>query len=327
MKSPGWRSAPATSDWPAPANDLIVKVWDLRTGKQSLGLDIVERRANGLAFSPDGQLLAVGSADGVVQILDGTPLKRPGDAGQLLTLKGHSDMVTGLAYSPDGRRVASASRDGTAKVWNADSGREVLTFRGHRAALTAVAWTPDGRRVASASWDGTARVWDATTGTEIFPPLDARRRAGVRHRVQPDRHRTRHRTPRRECAGVGRRRPGNRWFASRTAHDPARARRGIQPRRRTTRFRRRRATTRSKSGTGRRTPRSPCGLWRRRRTSSEIRCYSPDGKRLVAVVATPARVWTWDMTTTTGEGHVRRSTEYVEGRHKHCSARAAGWRS
>jgi WD40 repeat protein len=31
--------------------------------------------------------------------------------------------------------------------------------------------------------------------------------------------------------------------------------------------------------------------------------YSPDGRRLAAVVSTPARVWTWD--TTTGEGNVR----------------------
>jgi len=31
--------------------------------------------------------------------------------------------------------------------------------------------------------------------------------------------------------------------------------------------------------------------------------YSPDGKRLVAVVATPPRVWTWE--TTTGEGNFR----------------------
>ena len=30
--------------------------------------------------------------------------------------------------------------------------------------------------------------------------------------------------------------------------------------------------------------------------------FSPDGRRLVAVVATPARVWTWDMTTAADEG-------------------------
>src|SRR5262245_37012430 len=104
-------------------DDLIVKVWDLRTGQETFALDKIERRTNGLAFSPDGHRLALGSADGTVRILDGTPLVGPGDAGQALTLVGHGHGVVGLAYSPDSRWIVSASQDGTAKVWDARSGR------------------------------------------------------------------------------------------------------------------------------------------------------------------------------------------------------------
>src|SRR5688500_7181978 len=128
---------------------------------------------NGVACSPDGHRLAVGGADGFVQILDGTPIDGPGDAGQLLTLEGHRHAVVALGYSPDGARIASASWDGTARVWDAHTGREAMTFRGHGAAVTGVAWTPDSRRVASASWDGTARVGGPATGTEVHPSLDA----------------------------------------------------------------------------------------------------------------------------------------------------------
>jgi WD40 repeat protein/serine/threonine protein kinase len=170
-------------------DDLIVKVWDLGTGQAALALDdIITRRANSLAFSPDGDRLAVGSADGAVRILDGTPLAGPGEAGQALTLEGHEHAVVGLAYSPDGRRVVSASRDGTAKVWDAHSGGEVTTFRGHRPgfALTGVAWQPGGRRVVSVGWDGTARVWDPDTGAEVLPPLDAEA-AGPVHGIAFDR--------------------------------------------------------------------------------------------------------------------------------------------
>jgi len=159
-------------------NDLIVKVWDVRTGQEVFSLDKIERRVNGLAFSPDGHRLAMGSADGTVRILDGTPLDGPvtaHDAGQALPpLEGHGHVVVGLAYSPDSRWVVSASQDGTAKVWDAHSGREVVTFRGHRLGLTRVAWSHDGRWVASASWDGTVRVWDPATGEEALPPLDAK---------------------------------------------------------------------------------------------------------------------------------------------------------
>lgn len=279
-------------------NDLTVKVWDLQTGMEALALDIIDRRANGLAFSPDGQLLAVGSANGVVQILDGTPLKGPGDAGQLLTLEGHSDAVTALEYSPDGRRVASASRDGTAKVWNADLGTEVLTFREHRAALTAVAWSRDGRRVASASWDGTARVWDATSGAEVFPSLDAH--AGPVYGLVFNRDGTALATAHHDgSARVWDPATGKPIVCISHAHNLPVLGVAFNPS----------GERLASAGGGDNTIK----VWDWRAdithpvqslTAPEniVRnpAYSPDGKQLVAVVAMPARIWMWD--TATGKG-------------------------
>jgi WD40 repeat protein len=280
-------------------DDVAVKVWDVRTGQQALTLDIVSRRANGLAFSPDGHRLAVGSADGAVQVLDGTPLEGTGEAGELRTLEGHGHAVSGLVYSPDGGRIASASWDGTAKVWDARSGREVVAFHGHRAALTGVAWAPDGRRVATASWDGTARVWDAATATEVLPPLDAGAGPVYGLAFNPDGSvlATAHHdgSVRVWDAATGRPRaeiphahnqhvlgvafsPGGEHLVSAGGKDnfvkvwdwqadtkgPVRALETVPP-----------------------------GIIRNP-------AYSPDGRQLVAVVANPARLWTWD--TTTGEG-------------------------
>ncbi len=262
----------------------------------------VGARNRRLAFSPDGHRLAVGSADGFAQVLDGTPLEGPADAGQLLTLEGHGDAVTGLAYSPDGRRVVSASRDGTAKVWDADSGREVLTFRGQRAALTAVAWAPpDGRRVASASWDGTARVWDETTGAEVFPPLDAG--AGPVYGLAFNRDGTALATAHHDGsarvwdAATGRPMvciphahtlpvlgvtfgPGGEHLVSAGGGDNT-----------------------VKVWDWRADAEHPVRTLRAPENIIRNPAYSPDGRQLVAVVATPARVWTWD--TTTGEGTPR----------------------
>ncbi len=64
-----------------------------------------------------------------------------------------------MAYSPDGKRLATASEDQTAKVWDAETGKELLTLRGHSGSVYGVAYSPDGKRLATASADGTVQVY------------------------------------------------------------------------------------------------------------------------------------------------------------------------
>src|SRR5690606_18798475 len=46
-------------------------------------------------------------------------------------LKGHGDNVAAAHFSPDARRVVTASWDNTARVWDAESGRELKKLSGH----------------------------------------------------------------------------------------------------------------------------------------------------------------------------------------------------
>jgi WD domain, G-beta repeat len=82
-------------------------------------------------------------------------------------LNGHSKPVKTAAFSGDGKLVVTASDDNTARIWDAESGREIVVLKGHTGSVGTAAFSADGKRVVTASWDHTARIWNAEGGTEI----------------------------------------------------------------------------------------------------------------------------------------------------------------
>jgi roadblock/LC7 domain-containing protein len=115
----------------------------------------------GVAFSPDGRLLATASEDKTARVWD------PATGEHLRTLTGHTNWVRGVAFSPDGRLLATASWDGTARLWDPGTGEHLRTLTGHTGTVFGVAFSPAGRLLATASWDGTARLWDPGTGEHL----------------------------------------------------------------------------------------------------------------------------------------------------------------
>ena len=163
------------------SGDETAKVWDAKSGKELLTLRGHSAPGHsgsvlGVAFSPDGNRLATASWDHTAKVWE--------SGKELLTLRGRLDVVYRVAFSPDGKRLATASgdrpvtcgdapcgsglqADQTAKVWDAESGKELLTLRDSGSVL-GVAFSPDGKLLATAGLDHTAKVWDAESGKELL---------------------------------------------------------------------------------------------------------------------------------------------------------------
>ncbi len=150
-------SVPSAADLSADGKQLIVGgddgalVWfDAQTGKslQRRGASATSAIFS-LRVSPDGHRIALGTASGIVRLLDA-------DSGEeLLTLDGPVAPIAGLEFSPDGTRLAAAGgtrlRGGAIVLWDgrptADAPRLPRPDRSwHEARLAVASGTTEGFR-------------------------------------------------------------------------------------------------------------------------------------------------------------------------------------
>jgi len=191
----------------------VVQVWGLALPTMSSTPRIVTHGAKphtgmvlGIAFSPDGRMVASQSLGIQDQFVYGASGFRPGElmiwqrstGSEVWSTRPHARklpqppgrpsekarFVTGRicpTFSPDGQRVYSTGDRGI-HVWDAQSGSGLGVLPGSDGAAMGVAVSRDGRRMAGIGADGSLRVWesaDAATGRDVGEAALAVRKLGV----------------------------------------------------------------------------------------------------------------------------------------------------
>jgi RNA polymerase sigma factor (sigma-70 family) len=155
---------------PGNQNTGAIRLWDVASGKELPALQDRDVFVTSLAFSPDGQTLAVGLKDYWIRLWNlttGKPFRQWQAEGNF---RGSPDFA--LAFSPDGKTLATETQvllgdkyfsiGPVVRTWEVATGKKRLEFRGHRGQIKTFAFAPDGRSLSTGSEDTTVLIWDLT---------------------------------------------------------------------------------------------------------------------------------------------------------------------
>ena len=145
-----------------------VHLWNYRRDPSDSSLLEPEGRGvEGLAFSPNGKILAWADLDWTIRLWD-LPKNR-----SYHELSGHKYGVWDVAFSPDGKALASCGEDQTVRLWDVNRGLRTGTpLTGHKKGVTVVAYAPGGNVLASGGLDGQVLLWDVKRHQLIGPLVD-----------------------------------------------------------------------------------------------------------------------------------------------------------
>jgi WD40 repeat protein len=140
-----------------------VRLWSVSDKSLLCSIDEPAGLANSVAYSPDGQLLAIASPE------ESTLWSTAGWVRVWAVTRG-AGQNNGIVFSADGREIVVAGAMAVER-WRVEDGELIAQYRLAHEDLYSIALAPDGAAFVTVV-GGTARRWCVTDGTEIGSPIE-----------------------------------------------------------------------------------------------------------------------------------------------------------
>jgi len=142
-----------------------ITIWNPADGALLRRIKNVAQRTYGLAYSPDGKLLA--AASGTPAQLGEVKMFSPADGTLVKDLGTMSDVAFDVAFNPAGDKLAACAADRSIRIYDVASGKEERLIEDHADWVMAIAWSPDGSQLASAGRDKTSKLFEVNSGDSL----------------------------------------------------------------------------------------------------------------------------------------------------------------
>ncbi|KAJ3538217.1 hypothetical protein NM208_g6003 [Fusarium decemcellulare] len=165
------RAKPPDNEWfPSAPTDEKIRIWDVKNGNLQETISGYWGSISGVAYSPDGQLVAsISSYSPQIELWD------PSTGTHQRTLEDCSRADENLTFSPDGRNIAAVLQDHAFQVhdvhdlviWETSTGTHQQTLRGFGRRIDSFIFSHNSQLVAIVLHPDNISLWNWTTATHL----------------------------------------------------------------------------------------------------------------------------------------------------------------